>query len=173
MEDHHVDRPEVEAEQSAKLTGTNRSNPPDPIAVPPAGTAGNPPACSGKRHPGAGPPPGWSRKPDASPAMFANPHPPNPSPAGSRINPWIKSVKQRSTAGSLRLRPRAVARGAPWRKSVGPRIKSGGSIQPRPCANAHGASWRFGQPGGHSEGPNTRSHPELGRENPQRQWYCV
>ncbi len=30
-----------------------------------------------------------------------------------------------------------------------------------------------GQPGGHSEGPNTRSHPELGRENPQRRWYCV
>src|SRR5438034_126128 len=27
--------------------------------------------------------------------------------------------------------------------------------------------------GGHSEGQNTRSHPELGRENPQRQWYCA
>ena len=34
MEDHHVDRPEVEAEQSAQPTGTNRSNPPDPNAVP-------------------------------------------------------------------------------------------------------------------------------------------
>ena len=29
------------------------------------------------------------------------------------------------------------------------------------------------QPGGHSEGHNTRSHPELGRENPLRRWYCV
>ena len=29
-----------------------------------------------------------------------------------------------------------------------------------------------GQPGGHGEGPSTRSHPELGRENPQRRWYC-
>src|SRR5215203_607248 len=29
------------------------------------------------------------------------------------------------------------------------------------------------KPGGHSEGQNTRSHPELGRENPQRRWYCV
>ena len=29
------------------------------------------------------------------------------------------------------------------------------------------------EPGGHSEGQNTRSHPELGRENPQRRWYCV
>src|SRR4029077_8309900 len=31
----------------------------------------------------------------------------------------------------------------------------------------------FRRPGGHGEGANTRSHPELGRENPQRQWYCV
>jgi hypothetical protein len=31
----------------------------------------------------------------------------------------------------------------------------------------------FGRPGGHSEGKNTRSHPELGRENPQRRWYCA
>ena len=29
------------------------------------------------------------------------------------------------------------------------------------------------RPGGHGEGPNTRSHPELGRENPLRQWYCT
>ncbi len=29
------------------------------------------------------------------------------------------------------------------------------------------------RPGGHSGGQNTRSHPELGRENPQRQWYCA
>ena len=29
------------------------------------------------------------------------------------------------------------------------------------------------KPGGHSEGKNTRSHPELGRENPQRRWYCA
>ena len=29
------------------------------------------------------------------------------------------------------------------------------------------------RPGGHGEGSNTRSHPELGRENPQRRWYCV
>ncbi len=31
----------------------------------------------------------------------------------------------------------------------------------------------FGRPGGYGEGFNTRSHPELGRENPQRRWYCV
>ena len=31
----------------------------------------------------------------------------------------------------------------------------------------------LGRPGGSGEGHNTRSHPELGRENPQRRWYCV
>ena len=47
------------------------------------------------------------------------------------------------------------------------RINPGGSqAGPRTCHSRTG-------PGGHSEGQNTRSHPELGRENPQRQWYCV
>ena len=40
-------------------------------------------------------------------------------------------------------------------------------IQGASCAGA-----RLCRPGGHGEGPNTRSHPELGRENPQRRWYC-
>ena len=31
----------------------------------------------------------------------------------------------------------------------------------------------FRRSGGYGEGPNTRSHPELGREILQRQWYCV
>ena len=39
---------------------------------------------------------------------------------------------------------------------------------PRLC----GHRCRRDKPGGHSEGPSTRSHPELGRENPQRRWYC-
>ena len=29
------------------------------------------------------------------------------------------------------------------------------------------------RPGGYGEEIDTRSHPELGRENPQRRWYCV
>ena len=41
------------------------------------------------------------------------------------------------------------------------------------AGSARRASRRSGRPGGHSEGPNTRSHPELGRENPQRRWYCA
>ena len=27
--------------------------------------------------------------------------------------------------------------------------------------------------GSHGGGPSTRSHPELGRESPQRRWYCI
>ena len=38
------------------------------------------------------------------------------------------------------------------------------------CLTSHDRG--LARPGGHSEGPNTRSHPELGRENPQRPWYC-
>ena len=29
------------------------------------------------------------------------------------------------------------------------------------------------RPGGYGEVIDTRSHPELGRENPLRRWYCV
>src|SRR5437899_3033384 len=43
----------------------------------------------------------------------------------------------------------------------------GGTHPPEPIAGA------LGRPGGHGEGPNTRSHPELGRENPLRRWYCT
>jgi hypothetical protein len=57
VEDHHVDRPEVEAEQSAQPTGTNRSNPPDPMAL--SGISRGQPenrrraAASAIRHPAA------------------------------------------------------------------------------------------------------------------------
>ena len=148
MEDHHVDRPEVDAEQSVELTGTNRSNPLDPNAVL-RDKPGPPSACSGKRQPQHQP--GGARaapRQDTSPRAFANPicrPPPCARGSGPRINPPVKPVGLKVHRGSLR---------------------------PRPCADAHGVSGRFGQPGGHSEGQNTRSHPELGRENPQRRWYC-
>jgi hypothetical protein len=45
---------------------------------------------------------------------------------------------------------------------------------PRTTARQSGRSAASNcRPGGHSEGPNTRSHPELGRENPLRRWYCT
>ena len=74
-------------------------------------------------------------------------------------------------------RPRAAARPARGR------LKDASS--PRPTHNPQRTTARDtpgttprdnprgpGQPGGHGEGPSTRSHPELGRENPQRRWYC-
>ena len=93
--DHHVDRPEVEAEQSAQLTGTNRST-------------------------------GLSVRAQRQGSQA-------PSAA----------ILREDTRNSLRTFSPNSAKGGPAR------------------------------PGGHSEGQNTRSHPELGRENPQRRWYCV
>ena len=94
MVDHHVDRPEVEAEQSVQLTGTNRS-----IGLIP--TRGTP----------------------------APHHRPRAAPSPTRLQTLLTSHPP--------SHPRELRR-----------------------------------PGGHSEGPNTRSHPELGRENPLRPWYC-
>lgn len=45
--------------------------------------------------------------------------------------------------------------------------------QPHRCLAAGQTAVVLGRPGGYGEGSNTRSHPELGRENPQRRWYCV
>ena len=39
--------------------------------------------------------------------------------------------------------------------------------------HGHHTESLLGRPGGHCEGQYTRSHPELGRENPQRRWYSV
>ena len=89
MADYHVDRPEVEREQSPQLTGTNRS--------------------IGLIH---------------------------------------------------RCRP-----------SAPPRRPRAASNPSTPTDTSPSPTSPFG-PGGHSEGPNTRSHPELGRENPPRPWYC-
>jgi hypothetical protein len=54
---------------------------------------------------------------------------------------------------------------------MGPGLRRG-AVRLRRTAYAL-VSRRLGRPGGHSEGQNTRSHPELGRENPQRRWYCA
>ena len=91
MEDHHVDRPAVEAQQCVKPTGTNRS--------------------FGLIH---------SHRMQRSRSLTA-----------------ITNTKTRHESSS------------------------------------YPAGFALRRPGGYGEGTNTRSHPELGRENPQRQWYCV
>ena len=98
MEDHHVDRPDVEAQQCVKLTGTNRSF-------------------------------GLIRS--------------LPSHAATKASP-----DQEASTITLKT------------------LKAMALHQPYP-------SFALRRPGGYGEGMNTRSHPELGRENPQRQWYCV
>ena len=106
--DHHVDRPEVKAEQSAfEPTGTNR-----PIGL------------ISYRH------------------THRALHIPAIASIAGPIPPAIASIAgpfERSPAGNRRRTKLPALR----------------------------------RPGGHSGGKSTRSHPELGRENPQRPWYCV
>ena len=89
VEDHHVDRPDVEARQRVKLTGTN--------------------------------------------------------PSIGLILPEIRHRTQNKTQDKNK-----------------PQTK-----------HQHPTPAFLQRPGGHGEGPSTRSHPELGRETPQRRWYCV
>jgi hypothetical protein len=93
VEDHHVDRPAVEAQQCVKPTGTNRS------------------------------------------FGLIQPHRMQRSGPHYKINSFDKQ--------SALHHPLSVA------QSV------------------------LRRPGGYGEEIDTRSHPELGRENPQRRWYCV
>ena len=73
------------------------------------------------------------------------------------------------------LPPAALPR--PWTPAFPPDqvrgLKAHGVLARPAPRGARRVSRRFGRPGGHSEGQNTRSHPELGRENPQRRWYCA
>ena len=110
MEDHHVDRPGVEAQQCAKLTGTNRS----------FGLIHNLPPHAGTR-----PPARTNRAPTTNSTS-------------------LPPTDQRSE----------IRKVCPLSSVLCPLLP-------------------FRRPGGHGEGYNTRSHPELGRENPQRRWYCV
>ena len=113
MEDHHVDRPGVEAQQCVKLTGTNRS-----FGL----------IQSFRRM--QGPDPRVQHQPSLD-----NKHRTH-CPQGSGI-----------------------------------RYQKLSSLMPDTWSLTSDLPFR--RPGGHGEGPYTRSHPELGRENPQRQWYCV
>ena len=78
MEDHHVDRPEVEGEQSLQPTGTNRSNAPPA----PSGKDQAAPAAAGSR-PGTAAPffedTHTTRFPQARPGPAMPPRAPPPS----------------------------------------------------------------------------------------------
>ena len=121
MEDHHVDRPGVEAQQCAKLTGPNRS----------IGSI-----TMGKVKTG-------THDPHDPPRTAAS-----PTKGFAQVPREDISIPRSTASGEARLH-----------------LTPSGARLCRPP----GLRWL----GGHSEGQNTRSHPELGRENPQRQWYCV
>ena len=107
MEDHHVDRPGVEAQQCVKLTGTNRS--------------------------------------------FG----------------LIQNLPSHAVIRSSRATPTKPRRQTPHSFARDQRTENRSKLLISVLCPP------FRRPGGHGEGPYTRSHPELGRENPQRQWYCV
>ena len=67
----------------------------------------------------------------------------------------------------------APAKAGAQRAATPPLQKTHHTIRFPRSLPARAIDGRVGRPGGHSEGQNTRSHPELGRENPQRQWYCA
>ena len=120
MEDHHVDRPDVEARQRVKLTGTNRSS--DLIAL------------------------------------------------------IAKARDRRSVIGDRKGSPLR----SPFadRRSPSPVLLhfqvGGGQVQ-RPLSDPDAGSLDsvLRRPGGPCEAKKTRSHPELGRQTPQRRWYSV
>ena len=102
VEDHHVDRPGVEAQQCVKLTGTNSSIGFIALIIP--------------VHP---------NKDEQDTTSRSGPQ--------SRQRPFVTAQLSHKENRALALR----------------------------------------RPGGHGGEKCTRSHPELGRETPQRQWYSV
>ena len=104
------------------------------------------------------------RPPDTSHPTFTNPARANPQ----RPNPALSPAPQK--AQSARGRNRRF--GQPGGPPAFPPDRVRG-LKANGAGAARDKTRGVGQPGGHSEGPNTRSHPELGRENPQRRWYCV
>ena len=115
MEDHHVDRPEVKAQQCVQPTGTNRS--------------------------------------------FGLIHYPASHAASRPSRQWRHRPQPRTIDNRTHVAQRTGIRGQ--RSAF------------FSCSPSFVLCLPSRRPGGYGEGPNTRSHPELGREIPQRQWYCV
>jgi hypothetical protein len=126
VEDHHVDRPGVEAQQCVQLTGTNRSL--DLIAL----VANARAARLGGR-----------QKTENGIQTFRIPHSVFRIPKPSFASAGKRTTEREKTA----FRPLAFC-------------SPSSDIRPLP------AWWLL-------QGDQTRSHPELGRQTPQRQWYFV
>ena len=161
MRDHHVDRPEVEAGQPAQLTGTNRSI---GLSVRTQRQRSSPAKRQLRRRRQA------QRQLRRKPEIGSQRSEIRSHQGGSP--PPAEPVPPRRHTHTTRFRP--VPRLTPGDAAPldgDPRVFARGRRSTR--ARRAQVSRRFGRPGGHSEGQNTRSHPELGRENPQRRWYCA
>ena len=102
-------------------------------------------------------------------------------PGGTRVpprrqaQPWLRR-KPQGGKPPVQTTPAHNSLPADQTGRAGPRVKPGAALDrplPRTDVRDRRVSRGFGRPGGHSEGHNTRSHPELGRENPLRRWYCA
>ena len=146
MIDHHVDRPGVEVRQRAKLTGPNRPTGSKSTHHPQHASVNNRQSPLPSRH--------------LSDARHL-------SDEGNR--PATQHRTQHRTCITAGHASEPVLGSSP---RTCPRIKSAGTFtQPRGCRSRHlGKGWTTWWPW---RGARTRSHPELGRENPQRPWYCV
>jgi hypothetical protein len=131
VEDHHVDRPEVEAQQCVQLTGTNRSIGliPPHVRISPPGDILTPHAAIRRSDHKIG-------------LLFLQTH----STDTQQTIALEKQHRPELCETTLDKTPAAIRSRHPVRSSL--------------------AWWPW-------RGANTRSHPELGRENPQRRWYCV
>jgi hypothetical protein len=106
---------------------------------------------------------------------FERPHP------AARTNPDLLNISNLSSESRRRQTPPQAAEPAFRQDTHKPghthnSLRSGAgsrSQEPPDTCLLVLIPGRLARPGGHSEGQNTRSHPELGRENPQRQWYCA
>jgi hypothetical protein len=142
--DHHVDRPDVYTRQRVQLTGPNR--PIGSISVVPQG---------------------------ATPCMEIIPRPPDPR---LRIGRHIRSCEcdpgrfaavkwHRHFARAKRPGPPTIQRRTYSQTRTAFTLDPGLAFRRDPRVDwTTWWSWR---------GAYTRSHPELGREMPQRPWYCV
>jgi len=74
------------------------------------------------------------------------------------------TVRGQAPAGPTGSSPQASTHTAPEPQSPSPDHRSPRSLITEPVDATTWWPWR---------GARTRSHPELGRENPQRPWYCV
>ena len=174
--DHHVDRPDVQVRQRMQLTGTNRSigliSEPTNTRNSSSQATENGNQVPGNRHEAPG-----VRNRNTGPPLHAATGNRYPEPENHirrvRRTRKAKPTAARSEARTAQRRLSGLRPNGPVKHPAPADRYQPGPTKPTPPYPLQPPQPGFMRPGGHSEGPNTRSHPELGRENPPRPWYCV